>query len=116
MPDPASKVRPPLKRSASLRPMIAPGPGLQSVGLPEPKVHTICPSGATSTTRLLNWSEMNMLPGAVKRSEEHTTELQSPDHLVCRLLLAIKIVYHNRERERTGCIDQHYGALQVLRA
>src|SRR5258708_23782339 len=23
-----------------------------------------------------------------KRSEEHTSELQSPDHLVCRLLLA----------------------------
>src|SRR5260364_163535 len=25
--------------------------------------------------------------GAVPRSEEHTSELQSPDHLVCRLLL-----------------------------
>src|SRR5258708_13981179 len=25
------------------------------------------------------------------RSEEHTTELQSPDHLACRLLLAKKI-------------------------
>src|SRR5258708_27742874 len=27
---------------------------------------------------------------AVKRSEEHTSELQSPDHLVCRLLLEKK--------------------------
>src|SRR5258708_32054306 len=27
------------------------------------------------------------------RSEEHTSELQSPDHLVCRLLLEKKIVY-----------------------
>src|SRR5258708_18869448 len=26
----------------------------------------------------------------VVRSEEHTSELQSPDHLVCRLLLEIK--------------------------
>src|SRR5438552_12182204 len=26
-------------------------------------------------------------PGPVDRSEEHTSELQSPDHLVCRLLL-----------------------------
>src|SRR6476660_1323582 len=26
-------------------------------------------------------------PGASARSEEHTSELQSPDHLVCRLLL-----------------------------
>src|SRR5207244_11050304 len=25
-------------------------------------------------------------PAAAKRSEEHTSELQSPDHLVCRLL------------------------------
>src|SRR5258708_33522743 len=28
--------------------------------------------------------------GTVKRSEEHTSELQSPDHLVCRLLLEKK--------------------------
>src|SRR5947208_4396126 len=27
------------------------------------------------------------------RSEEHTSELQSPDHLVCRLLLENKITY-----------------------
>src|SRR5438552_11827578 len=29
-------------------------------------------------------------PGAARRSEEHTSELQSPDHLVCRLLLEKK--------------------------
>src|SRR5258708_35255702 len=28
--------------------------------------------------------------GAEERSEEHTSELQSPDHLVCRLLLEKK--------------------------
>src|SRR5258708_26178819 len=28
--------------------------------------------------------------GWLKRSEEHTSELQSPDHLVCRLLLEKK--------------------------
>src|SRR5258708_20418729 len=27
---------------------------------------------------------------AIERSEEHTSELQSPDHLVCRLLLEKK--------------------------
>src|SRR5258708_18951869 len=41
-------------------------------------------------------SPREMLPGMLdeplllargKRSEEHTSELQSPDHLVCRLLL-----------------------------
>src|SRR5438552_12646188 len=31
-----------------------------------------------------------VLPGLVIRSEEHTSELQSPDHLVCRLLLEKK--------------------------
>src|SRR5258708_30327635 len=30
------------------------------------------------------------LPPIVFRSEEHTSELQSPDHLVCRLLLEKK--------------------------
>src|SRR5258708_25006786 len=29
-------------------------------------------------------------PAGVDRSEEHTSELQSPDHLVCRLLLEKK--------------------------
>src|SRR5260363_85539 len=29
-------------------------------------------------------------PPASRRSEEHTSELQSPDHLVCRLLLEKK--------------------------
>src|SRR5258708_21711257 len=29
-------------------------------------------------------------PDADRRSEEHTSELQSPDHLVCRLLLEKK--------------------------
>src|SRR5258708_26976300 len=32
------------------------------------------------------------------RSEEHTSELQSPDHLVCRLLLEKKKKTHVRDR------------------
>src|SRR5258708_27673572 len=32
-----------------------------------------------------------------KRSEEHTSELQSPDHLVCRLLLEKKKTYIHRK-------------------
>src|SRR5258708_18233237 len=31
--------------------------------------------------------------GGTTRSEEHTSELQSPDHLVCRLLLEKKNIY-----------------------
>src|SRR5258708_38581365 len=33
------------------------------------------------------------LDGDMPRSEEHTSELQSPDHLVCRLLLEKKKIY-----------------------
>src|SRR5438552_13974635 len=32
-----------------------------------------------------------------RRSEEHTSELQSPDHLVCRLLLEKKNHHHDDE-------------------
>src|SRR5947208_11096112 len=41
------------------------------------------------------------------RSEEHTSELQSPDHLVCRLLLEKKKrgrrAHVTRERQQTRC-------------
>src|SRR5258708_9607111 len=40
-------------------------------------VRTILPKGRPSTSKR-------------RRSEEHTSELQSPDHLVCRLLLEKK--------------------------
>src|SRR5258708_29072879 len=50
-----------------------------------------------------------------KRSEEHTSELQSPDHLVCRLLLEKK--KHHRARHRKAgptCLGCH-GRLGFLR-
>src|SRR5258708_22087383 len=34
--------------------------------------------------------KLKSLSDMLKRSEEHTSELQSPDHLVCRLLLEKK--------------------------
>src|SRR5258708_15435130 len=39
---------------------------------------------------------------ASRRSEEHTSELQSPDHLVCRLLLEKK----KHENQQTGSAIQ----------
>src|SRR5258708_24278412 len=38
------------------------------------------------------------------RSEEHTSELQSPDHLVCRLLLEKK--KKKKQKELSRCADQ----------
>src|SRR5258708_29826416 len=49
-------------------------------------------------------AEVSMVPQTyVKlegRSEEHTSELQSPDHLVCRLLL--------EKKNNKNCIDIYY--------
>src|SRR5438876_2513992 len=38
----------------------------------------------------------------IKRSEEHTSELQSPVHLVCRLLLEKKKTRHPRDIRGRG--------------
>src|SRR5207244_8656512 len=42
--------------------------------------------------------------GGIERSEEHTSELQSPDHLVCRLL---------PEKKRTQPSGRHAGTARV---
>src|SRR5258708_21657344 len=51
------------------------------------------PQAAEPPTRAGGPSAAEAAPGAAAaqtRSEEHTSELQSPDHLVCRLLLEKK--------------------------
>src|SRR5438552_12652158 len=40
--------------------------------------------------QLPSWRQGRLSSAAMGRSEEHTSELQSPDHLVCRLLLEKK--------------------------
>src|SRR5258708_29439406 len=56
--------------------------------------------GFVQRARKLNQKGMKFwekaLDGMKIRSEEHTSELQSPDHLVCRLLLEKKKRYCNR--------------------
>src|SRR5207244_13244161 len=37
--------------------------------------------------------EVGLAKSCCRRSEEHTSELQSPDHLVCRLLLEQKKIH-----------------------
>src|SRR5258708_14799272 len=41
------------------------------------------------------------------RSEEHTSELQPPDHLVCRLLLEKKKINHNNSPPTTISHNHH---------
>src|SRR5438552_13085735 len=43
---------------------------------------------------------------SVDRSEEHTSELQSPDHLVCRLLLEKKNKNKQRKHKMVN-VDNH---------
>src|SRR5947208_7412337 len=61
-------------------------------------------TGAAMSTVLaptVRRSEFMIESPVVRRSEEHTSELQSPDHLVCRLLLEKKkkkkqrVIYSN---------------------
>src|SRR5258708_18716939 len=47
--------------------------------------------------------------GAAGRSEEHTSELQSPDHLVCRLLLEKKNKKEQYAMAGVCSLDRLYG-------
>src|SRR5438552_5506706 len=60
--------------------------------------------GSASRRRPRSWrSPPSTSPSSWRtRSEEHTSELQSPDHLVCRLLLEKKKKTHT-PRQSTPC-------------
>src|SRR5947208_816545 len=51
---------------------------------------TMAPTKELRTTSSANCGRFSRSPSRISRSEEHTSELQSPDHLVCRLLLEKK--------------------------
>src|SRR5258708_17842669 len=59
--------------------------------LPQHAPLPICARRQRNLTRR-GWRGRRLLRGrlCLSRSEEHTSELQSPDHLVCRLLLEKK--------------------------
>src|SRR5437867_5582344 len=55
----------------------------------ERRVRSACSSPGTPQARMTRWGAVSEVPvyTTVERSEEHTSELQSPYDLVCRLLL-----------------------------
>src|SRR5258708_29131603 len=66
------------------------GAPLKSTGQPRQ-----CKRWTRLSRQPLHWESRSAVPQAIMardtvRSEEHTSELQSPDHLVCRLLLEKK--------------------------
>src|SRR5258708_20532431 len=76
-------------------------------------------NGATSLTGIQSAVD-NLNTAKQERSEEHTSELQSPDHLVCRLLLEKKKTYdppnvmvHGGVHRR--CCQTHATARLVVR-
>src|SRR5256885_11919753 len=52
--------------------------------------------------------------GMRQRSEEHTSELQSPCNLVCRLLLEKKKNHESRDRTILQALIHHHVALSTL--
>src|SRR5258708_14900421 len=50
-------------------------------------------------------NDANIPADSTFRSEEHTSELQSPDHLVCRLLLEKKKTNNNRSQQKAKTED-----------
>src|SRR5436189_4901501 len=55
-------------------------------------------------------------PGPIVRSEEHTSELQSPMYLVCRLLLEKKNKQETRETPDTARRERLRGRPQITRS
>src|SRR5258708_8357252 len=75
--------------------MIGKGPSARSLRLSLPHFTVV---GATTRVGSLTAPLRDRLTVQTARSEEHTSELQSPDHLVCRLLLEKKIRTQNSRR------------------
>src|SRR6267154_5526567 len=63
------------------------------------------PAAASITSRVLMSPRPNLTCCCSRRSEEHTSELQSPVHLVCRLLLKKKNYHIFQLRKFDGRID-----------
>src|SRR5690348_18190470 len=63
-------------------------------------------NGSGTTLQTYTYNPGIDQPRSVSRSEEHTSELQSPVHLVCRLLL--------EKKKKTQCLSQTTHNLNVI--
>src|SRR5438552_12833914 len=74
---------------------------------------SLCSSSTVLTRRTMHWLWRRQAR-LMRRSEEHTSELQSPDHLVCRLLLEKKNGReHTRRLEALFCTNLGVGLEKV---
>src|SRR5947208_3690987 len=84
----------------SSTPALKPGSEYQNTRMGRASTFAICPW--LGMARSMLWGTCVVIPwraSADIRSEEHTSELQSSDHLVCRLLLEKKKMSTPRGRE-----------------
>src|SRR5438552_5659684 len=74
------------------------------VSLSKEELRTLAELGALNCfakhRRAAMWKVEETIHDDLVRSEEHTSELQSPDHLVCRLLLEKKKKKQNNNKIR----------------
>src|SRR5258708_20573536 len=71
-----------------------------------------CASSATPRASAISPPKCNSATSGEKwprRSEEHTSELQSPDHLVCRLLLEKKKKKKHTRYTQLNCNEHQTG-------
>src|SRR5260363_284871 len=72
---------------------------------------------STASARRSRFARSGKSRSAACRSEEHTSELQSPDHLVCRLLLdKTKQDGNHRRGARTGAARQRFARAALIDA
>src|SRR5258708_31565923 len=64
--------------------------------------------GAETLLAAAAFDEFAPESGSSERSEEHTSELQSPDHLVCRLLLEKKKITFQQSSEVLALQRAHH--------
>src|SRR5690606_41752199 len=82
-----------LFRSPSLPEHLTPAPALPALPHPDPPVPALSQSYLSGEPAPVS-SLPAPLPASPSRSEEHTSELQSRENLVCRLLLEKKNTTH----------------------
>src|SRR5256885_10844488 len=74
------------------------GTGRESGRRQEPASRSALASAQATQALIFRKAFRSDRPAGLSRSEEHTSELQSPCNLVCRLLLEKKIQYTTRIR------------------
>src|SRR5258708_19103159 len=73
--------------------------------------HARSRNGRQSAPRIVTGAGAARSMASAARSEEHTSELQSPDHLVCRLLLEKKKDGRVRDTQSTRIARAHIASV-----